>query len=217
MVANETDISANLTTREETVPADVSDSASGSVLVLASDAGRASLVISGLGDVPTRIELGTEPAWALTPSLIQGASLIILAAPRIDLSLLADILALPAASSVPSIVFVDRSTRDETLEALRLGISAFIVDGLDPERVPAIVDVATGRHALTASLQEQLRKSRDDLAARKTIERAKGLLMEKSGLSEQDVYNSMRRLAMSQGKPLKEVAEAILSVFALFP
>lgn len=196
---------------------EVCGSMAGPVLILASDARRASLVLSGLGDVPTRIELGTEPEWALNPSLTEGASLIILAAPRIDLSLLADILALPDASSVPSIVFVDRSTRDETLEALRLGISAFIVDGLEADRVPAIVDVAAGRHALTASLQEQLRKSRDDLAARKTIERAKGLLMEKSGLSEQEVYNSMRRLAMSQGKPLREIAEAILSVFALFP
>jgi response regulator NasT len=41
--------------------------------------------------------------------------------------------------------------------------------------------------------------------------------MMKSGLSEQEVYDSMRRMAMTQGKPMREVADAVLAVFSIFP
>ncbi|MCA8893080.1 MAG: ANTAR domain-containing protein [Hyphomonas sp.] len=187
------------------------------ILVLASDQARASRIAGGLSNKPLQVEVTGQPDWETRRLKLVGASAIILASAQADLELLSELLAMRRFRSVPILVFVDRSSREEMSQALKLGVSAFIVDGLEPERIPAILEVAEERHVLTSELRDELRKSQQNLAARKTIERAKGLLMTKSGQSEQEVYDSMRRMAMAQGKTMREVAENILAIFALFP
>lgn len=187
------------------------------ILVLASDQARASRIAGGLSNKPLQVEVTGQPDWETRRLKLVGASAIILASAQADLELLSELLAMRRFRSVPILVFVDRSSREEMSQALKLGVSAFIVDGLEPERIPAILEVAEERHVLTSELRDELRKSQENLAARKTIERAKGLLMTKSGQSEQEVYDSMRRMAMAQGKTMREVAENILAIFALFP
>lgn len=187
------------------------------ILVLASDEARARQISNGLGDQPHHTEITGQADWQTRRLRLMGARAILIASPTADLELLTELLTMRRFRSVPVLVFVDQGSREEMSRALKLGVSAFIVDGLEPERVPAILNVAEERHALTLSLQDQLQKTQEDLAARKTIERAKGLLMTKSGLAEQEVYDSMRRMAMTQGKPLREIAENILAIFAIFP
>ncbi len=187
------------------------------ILVLASDEARASLIAGGLSDKPLQVEVTGQADWETGRLKLVGASAIILASVEADLDLLSELLAMRRFRSIPILVFVDRSSREEMSRALKLGVSSFIVDGLEPERIPVILEVAEERHVLTSELRDELRKSQESLAARKTIERAKGLLMTKSGLPEQEVYVSMRRLAMTQGKTMREVAENILAIFALFP
>lgn len=113
---------------------------------------------------------------------------------------------------LPVVMFVDAGDPGLARRALQAGVSAYIVRGLTPERIRPVIEVAIERFRMTDALCRELQKSREDLAARKTIERAKGLLMERRGLSEREAYEAMRRLAMAQGRPLREVAEAILSV-----
>jgi len=144
-------------------------------------------------------------------------SALILLKRKVSEGLLELIGSLAGVSPVPIIVFVDVAEPDEARAATRAGASAFIVDGLSATRVKPVVDVAIERFKLTAALQEELQKSKEDLAARKTIERAKGLLMERRNLSEQDAYDAMRKMAMAQGKPLKEIASTILSISDLLP
>lgn len=187
------------------------------ILVLASDEARARQISNGLGDQPHHTEITGQADWQTRRLRLMGARAILITSPTADLELLTELLTMRRFRSVPVLVFVDQGSREEMSRALKLGVSAFIVDGLEPERVPAILNVAEERHALTLSLQDQLQKTQEDLAARKTIERAKGLLMTKSGLAEQEVYDSMRRMAMTQGKPLREIAENILAIFAIFP
>ena len=187
------------------------------ILVLASDEQRAARFSSSFGGKPFQTEITGHPDWRAAGLKLTVASMIVLVSPVADLALLSELVAVRRFRSVPIVVFVDRSSREDISKALRLGVSAYIVDGLEPRRLPAILNVAVERHALTMTLRDELRKSQEDLAARKTIERAKGLLMTKSGLSEQDVYDSMRRMAMTQGKPMREVAETILAIFSIFP
>lgn len=118
---------------------------------------------------------------------------------------------------VPSVVFEDSADSAEAKRAVRAGASAYIVDGLSTSRVRSIVEVAMERFRLTDTLHQELQRSKEDLAARKTIERAKGLLMERRGLSEQEAYNALRKTAMGQGKSIRDVAEAILSISNLLP
>lgn len=118
---------------------------------------------------------------------------------------------------VPIVVFEENADNAEAKRAVRAGASAYIVDGLSTSRVRSIVEVAMERFRLTDTLHQELQKSKEDLAARKTIERAKGLLMERRGLSEQEAYNALRKTAMGQGKSIRDVAEAILSISNLLP
>jgi response regulator NasT len=112
----------------------------------------------------------------------------------------------------PIVMFVEDGDGTLAREAIRAGVSAYIVDGLTEVRVRPVLEVAIERFKLVNELRQELEKSKADLAARKVIEKAKGVLMTQRGLSENDAYSAMRNMAMKQGKPLKEVAENIISV-----
>jgi response regulator NasT len=75
--------------------------------------------------------------------------------------------------------------------------------------VPAI-ETARARHAELAAVREEAESLADALAARKAIERAKGLLMEKENLSESDAFDRLRRASQVSGRPLKVIAEAVV-------
>jgi response regulator NasT len=112
----------------------------------------------------------------------------------------------------PIVMFVEDGDGTLAREAIRAGVSAYIVDGLTEVRVRPVLEIAIERFKLVNELRQELEKSKADLAARKVIEKAKGVLMTQRGLSENDAYSAMRSMAMKQGKPLKEVAENIISV-----
>lgn len=112
----------------------------------------------------------------------------------------------------PIVMFVEDGDGTLAREAIRAGVSAYIVDGLNETRVRPVLEIAIERFKLVNELRQELEKSKADLAARKVIEKAKGILMTQRGLSENDAYSAMRSMAMKQGKPLKEVAENIISV-----
>ena len=63
------------------------------------------------------------------------------------------------------------------------------------------------------ALREEAESLAEALAARKSIERAKGLLMAKEGLTEQEAFERLRRASQLSGRPLKVVAEALIATF----
>jgi response regulator NasT len=85
------------------------------------------------------------------------------------------------------------------------------VDGLSPERLRPILEVACARFEAHQALAERLADTERQLAERKTIEKAKGLIMQRRGLSEEAAYKELRSLAMQTGKRLAEVAETLLA------
>lgn len=113
------------------------------------------------------------------------------------------------------VMFVEQDTPDGARRAIQAGVSAYVVDGLSTARVRPIVDVAIARSQIYRGLQKELEKARSDLAGRKTVERAKGFLMQQRGLSEEDAYQLLRRTAMNEGKPILQIADNILAVARL--
>jgi len=112
----------------------------------------------------------------------------------------------------PVVMFVDRSDDNATAMALEAGVAGYVVDGYNPKRVSSILTVAAQRFALTQNLRKDLDKAKADLAARKTIDRAKGVLMTSRNLSEDDAYKALRKHAMDTGRPIHAVAADILAV-----
>jgi response regulator NasT len=95
--------------------------------------------------------------------------------------------------------------------AAEAGVAAYVVDGLQESRVRPVLEVALSRFSLMQKLRADLEKAQADLAARKSIERAKGLLMKERGLDEEAAFRLLRKLAMDTGRPLGAVASDLLA------
>ena len=115
------------------------------------------------------------------------------------------------------VVFVNRDQDRLAAKAIRYGVTSYVVDGFELNRVPTVIELSLERFKLQQALQNELQKSQEELAARKVIERAKGLLMERKNLNEQDAYRSLRELAMRQSKSIKEVSETLILYSDILP
>ena len=111
----------------------------------------------------------------------------------------------------PIALFVDRSDPATIAAAMEAGVSAYVVKGLAEDRVRSVVDVAVGHFNRYHAMREELERARLTLLERKTIDRAKGLLMEQKGLAEDAAYKLLRKLAMDQNKRIGEVAQDLVT------
>jgi two-component system, response regulator / RNA-binding antiterminator len=93
----------------------------------------------------------------------------------------------------------------------RLGVSAYVVDGLSASRVRPVLDVAIARFKAFDGLRRERDSARSQLAERKLVDRAKGILMRAKSLSEEEAYDRMRRAAMNEQKKLSEIAQSIVT------
>ena len=99
--------------------------------------------------------------------------------------------------------------------ALKAGVSAYIVAGMQPDRPQPILDVAVARFEQEQALRDELREAQSKLAERKVIERAKGFLMEQKNISEEEAYRLLRKLAMDRNAKLLDVAQQVIDVAKL--
>lgn len=111
----------------------------------------------------------------------------------------------------PVAMFVDRSDDGLTRAAIEAGVSAYVVDGMRPERIRPVIDAAIARFQMFQQMRAELEATKRALEERKIIDRAKGLIMKARGVDEDEAYALLRRAAMDQGKRVAEVAEALVS------
>ncbi|WP_412563352.1 ANTAR domain-containing response regulator [Thalassobius sp. MITS945101] len=115
----------------------------------------------------------------------------------------------------PVAMFVDRSDGALTKAAIEAGVSAYVVNGLQQDRLTPILDAAITRFHMVSRMRTELAATRRALEERKTIDRAKGILMKARGISEDEAYALLRKAAMDQGSKLAEVAEALVNTAGL--
>lgn len=119
----------------------------------------------------------------------------------------------------PIVMFTNDNDPANARAAVAAGVSAYVVAGLSPERIRPILDVAMARFEQDQALRTELADAKSELQGlsaelknRRTIDRAKGLLMERQGLSEQAAYDRLRKAAMDKGLKVVEVAQRMLDV-----
>jgi two-component system, response regulator / RNA-binding antiterminator len=115
----------------------------------------------------------------------------------------------------PIVMFTNDDDTSHVKDAVAAGVSAYIVAGLSPARIRPILDVAMARFQHEQSLRQQLAEAQSELHNRKVIDRAKGLLMQRQGLSEQAAYDKLRKTAMDKGLKVADVAQRMLDVMDL--
>jgi response regulator NasT len=112
----------------------------------------------------------------------------------------------------PIVMFTEDQDPESMEAAVEAGVSAYIVAGLQGERIKPVLQVALAQFKREQKLLDELSDTKSKLAERKIIERAKGLLMERQRYSEEQAYQKLRSMAMSKNLKLSEVAQRILDV-----
>ena len=182
------------------------------VLIIDPDEARAALVAEGLADVRPLVVRRAATLAEAEPELgTLAPDVIVIACDSPDRDTLESLRESTDANPRPVVMFVDRSAPGLAEQAVEAGVAAYVVDGLSPGRVRSVLEVAMRRFQLMQELRSDLQRARADLASRKTVEKAKGLLMKERGLEEDAAYRLLRKLAMDTGRPIGAVAAELLA------
>lgn len=114
----------------------------------------------------------------------------------------------------PIIFFADDEDDEVIRQSIRAGVSAYIVDGLQPSRVKSLLNVAISRFEEHQLLKQELTRTRSELADRKVIDKAKGLLMKHKNCDEEAAFSAMRKMAMNKNQKLSEIAQDVIDLFS---
>lgn len=126
---------------------------------------------------------------------------------------LLDDIALAYDRSPRPIVMFTEDENDQAIQAsVQAGVSAYITGAPEPGRVNTILKVATSRFKANQALHDELKQSRDELANRKIIDRAKGLLMQHRNCDETSAFNALRTMAMNKSTPMVDIAHEVISL-----
>jgi response regulator NasT len=115
----------------------------------------------------------------------------------------------------PIVMFTHDDDSEKIRAAIRAGVSAYVVNGLQSERLRPIMDVAIARFKEFQIMRRELENAESQLAGRKDLDRAKGILMKQRGWTEDEAYQALRKMAMDKGVKLADVARQLVSVAEL--
>jgi two-component system, response regulator PdtaR len=114
---------------------------------------------------------------------------------------------------IPIVILTAYGQEELVSRAVEAGVFGYLVKPFrETDLLPAI-QAARARHAELQALREEAESLSEALATRKVVERAKGLLMAREGLSEQDAFERLRRASQVSGRPMRVVAEALIATF----
>jgi response regulator NasT len=112
----------------------------------------------------------------------------------------------------PVVMFTHAGHGETIRDAVKAGVSAYVVDGLDPKRIKPVIEVARIRFEEHQALLLELEESNKKLSQRKVVDKAKGLLMKARNLDEEQAYQALRKLAMERGKSMAVVAQDVIDM-----
>lgn len=112
----------------------------------------------------------------------------------------------------PIVLFTNDDDTSHVGDAIAAGVTAYVVSGLAADRVKPVLEVALARFQHEESLRRELADAKNQLSDRKTIDRAKGILMKRQDLPENEAYALLRKAAMDKGLKLVDVAQRIIDV-----
>ena len=115
----------------------------------------------------------------------------------------------------PIVIFSGDRSSETIRAAIRAGVSAYVVDGLSEARLQPILEVAVERFATEQTLKQELADAKTQLADRKEVERAKGILMKQKNIPEEEAFQLLRRLAMDRGIKLADAAARVIDMASI--
>lgn len=144
-----------------------------------------------------------------------GAQLVALSVTSPTDPLLDSLVTLQGRTPTPVVLFCADDSAAVIRRAVQAGVSAYVTDGVIPSRVRAILEAGMARFRQFKALADELVRTRGQLAERKSVERAKGIIMTQRGLSEDQAYKLLRKTAMDRNKRMVDIAESIIAAAEL--
>ena len=116
---------------------------------------------------------------------------------------------------LPTVLFTKNSNKDTIRSAIDAGVTAYIVDGIDPAKLDSILEISIEQFKKHKKLINDLAETKCKLADRKDIEKAKVLLMQMQTLTEDQAFQLLRKNAMSHRMTMGEMSRRLLEAQAL--
>lgn len=186
------------------------------ILLIDNDSQRAELVRKALRQEGHEVISQRPDATGLTAAVARDEpDMVIIDMDLPDRDTLENMSTLNTHAPRPIVFFANEPGDRATIQAaVRAGVSAYVVDGLQPARVRSIIDTAVARFEAFQSLRNELAETRTALEERKLIERAKGLIMKREGCDEETAYGLLRTSAMDHSERLVVIAQRVIEMLA---
>lgn len=183
-----------------------------SILLIDEDVDRAATITSALDKSRYKIRHLLSPSTSIlkeVDALKPDVIVIDMESPNRDI--LESLDTISNFKPTPVIMFSHQEDEEMINLSAKMGVSAYVVGDTDPKRVKPILDAAIARFHEYQRLKAELDETRQQLEARKIVDEAKRLLMQKKGMAENDAFHSMRKTAMDTGQKLEDVAKTMIS------
>ena len=115
----------------------------------------------------------------------------------------------------PIVMFSADGSNDTIRDAVRAGVSAYVVDGLTAKRLQPILHVAIERFAAEQTLKAELAETKVALSERKLVDRAKGLIMKRETIDEEAAFRLLRKFAMDKGIRMGDAAQRMIDILSI--
>ncbi|MFK7763944.1 MAG: ANTAR domain-containing response regulator [Roseobacter sp.] len=183
-----------------------------SIIVVEADRDRALQIVDGLrkaGDF--NIEVIAEPTRLARQIKARQPDMVLIDIANPSRDTLEELALASGPLDRPVAMFVDRSEAGLLDAAIEAGVSAYVVNGLQSERVKPVLDAAIARFRVFQRMRTELAETKRALEERKLIDRAKGMIMKARGVEEDAAYAILRKAAMDQGKRVADIASALVT------
>ena len=186
------------------------------VLLVESDSGQSCSISRKLSQLDGYL-IEEIPKLSIAPALVKVSSpdLVVVSVESLNDIDLEPLQEIKRENPLPVVVFAQNHADGAAKAAVAAGVTSYIVDDVSNERMPVIFDIAIERFLQVQTLNTELETAKRKLDDRKLIEKAKGIIMQQKGLSEEMAYREMRRAAMNQGRSMVELSQKIISLTEL--
>ena len=187
-----------------------------SIIVVEADRDRALQIVDGLRDAGEfDIDVIANPMSLARQIKAKQPDIVLIDIANPSRDMLEELAVASGPMDRPVAMFVDHSETGMSDAAIEAGVSAYVVNGLQPARVKPVLDAAIARFRMFQRMRKELAATKQALEERKLIDRAKGMIIKARGVDEDEAYAILRKAAMDQGKRVAEVASALVTAAGL--
>ena len=183
------------------------------VILVDDDRERATVVEESLHAVGFEVLSAIPTASGLLYQMAQQEpDVVIIALDSPDRDVLESLTIASSHNPRPVVMFSEAGDKHFITDAIRAGVTAYQAEDISPARVRTAIDIAIAQFSAFNDLKQELDHTRRQLADRKLIAKAKGLLMEVHQVSEEEAYSTLRKLAMDNSKTLNEASADVIAI-----